>query len=198
LVVQGGVAKGLPALERLTAQGVAVALFDPRDFAGLFGVISRLGTITNREQQAAALVAAMEAKLAEVARRVAGKPRLSVFFEVRYPNLLAAGQDNLVSDIIAKAGGVNALEHPKKLVPYSLEALLQVNPEVYIIQRGPMNKSPEDIFRRPNFQELRAVKNRRVFLVEEDLFSRPGPRSAEAVARLADLLHGEIRGETAP
>lgn len=189
LVVQGGVAKGLPALERLMAEGVAVALFDPRDFTGLFSVIQRLGALTGRAEQAAKLVAGMDERLAEVARLVAGKPKPTVFFEVRYPNLLAAGRGSLVSDVIARAGGVNVLDHPQKLVPYGLEALLQKNPEVYIIQRGPMNKSPEDLFSRPNFQELRAVKNRRVLVVEEDLFSRPGPRSAEAVALLAGFLH---------
>lgn len=191
LVVQGGVAKGLPALQRLTAEGVPVALFDPRDFAGLFQVIARLGALTGREESAAALVAAMEARLAAVARHVAGKPRPTVFFEVRYPNLLAAGRGNLVSDIISRAGGVNALNHPKKLVPYSLEALLGLNPEVYLIQRGPMNKSPEDPGARPNFQELRAVKTGRVLMVEEELFSRPGPRAVEAVALLARFLHGD-------
>ncbi len=197
LVVQGGVAKGLPALERLTASGVAVALFDPRDFAGLFSVIRRLGALTGREEPAAALVAGMEDRLAEVARRVAGKPKPSVFFEVRYPNLLGAGRGSLVNDIITRAGGVNVLDHPQKLVPYGLEALLQKNPEVYLIQRGPMNKSPQDLDTRPNFQELRAVKNRRVLVVEEELFSRPGPRSAEAVALLAGFLHPESRDSEA-
>ncbi len=192
LVVQGGVAKGLPALERLRSEGVPVALFDPRDFASLFSVIMRLGLLTGREEQAAGVVAAMEAKLAKVAQRVAGRPRPTVFFEVRYPNLLGAGRASLVSDIIARAGGINALEQPRKLVPLGLEALLQINPEVYILQRGPMNKSPGDLFSRPNFQELRAVKNRRVLVVEEELFSRPGPRVVEAVELLARFLHPDL------
>lgn len=198
LVVQGGVAKGLPALARLTAEGVPVALFDPRDFAGVFATIRRLGTLTGREAAAEVLVAELEARLAKVAQAVAGKPRPTVFFEVRYPNLLGAGRGSLVHDIITRAGGENVLTHPQKLVPFSLEALLRLNPEVYLIQQGPMNKSPQDIYSRPNFQELKAVKERRVLVVDQEMFSRPGPRAVEAVELLARYLHGGAAGEGGP
>jgi iron complex transport system substrate-binding protein len=189
LVVQGGVPKGLPALKKLEAEGVPVALFAPRDFPGLFSMIQRLGVITGRTEAAAALNQEMEKRLQEVARRVAGLKAPRVFFEVRYLNLLAAGRGSMVNDIITRAGGVNIIDSPKKLAPFGLEALLQAQPDVYVIQQGPMNRSPEDIYTRPYFQELRAVKNRRVLVVEESLFSRPGPRSAEAVEQLARFLH---------
>jgi iron complex transport system substrate-binding protein len=195
LVVQGGVPKGMPALKRLEAAQVPVAMFAPHDFAGLFSTITRLGALTGREEAAAALTRSMQAKLAEVAQRVADHPKPRVFFEVRELNLLAAGQGSLVNDIITRAGGVNIVKSPQKLTLYSLEALIQANPEVYIIQKGAMNRSPEDIYARPYFQELKAVKTRRVLVVNESLFSRPGPRSAEAVEELARFLHPEAWGE---
>jgi iron complex transport system substrate-binding protein len=195
LVVQGGVAKGMPALAKLEAAQVPVAMFAPHDFAGLFSTITRLGALTGREEAAAGLTRSMEAKLAEVAKRVANRPRPRVFFEVRELNLLAAGQGSLVNDIITRAGGENIVTSPQKLTLYSLEALIQANPEVYIIQKGPMNRSPEDIYARPYFKELKAVKPRRVLLVDENLYSRPGPRSAEAVEQLARFLHPGAWGE---
>jgi iron complex transport system substrate-binding protein len=195
LVVQGGVPKGMPALKRLEAAQVPVAMFAPHDFAGLFSTITRLGVLTGREEAAAALTRSMAAKLEDVTQRVAQRPRPRVFFEVRELNLLAAGQGSLVNDIITRAGGENLVTSPQKLTLYSLEALIQANPEVYIIQKGPMNRSPEDIYARPYFQELKAVKARRVLVVDESLYSRPGPRSAEAVEQLARFLHSEAWGE---
>jgi cobalamin transport system substrate-binding protein len=195
LVVQGGVAKGMPALKRLEGAQVPVAMFAPHDFAGLFSTITRLGALTGREEASAALTRSMAAKLEDVAQRVAHRPRPRVFFEVRELNLLAAGQGSLVNDIITRAGGENLVTSPQKLTLYSLEALIQANPEVYIIQQGPMNRSPEDIYTRPYFQELKAVKARRVLVVDESLYSRPGPRSAEAVEQLARFLHPEAWGE---
>jgi iron complex transport system substrate-binding protein len=191
LVVQGGVPKGMPALRKLEAEGVPVAMFAPQDFPGLFSMIRRLGALTARSEAAASLILELEDRLAQTARRLQGLRPVRVFFEVRYHNLLAAGRGSMVNDIITRAGGVNVVESPQRLTPFGLEALLQADPEVYVIQQGPMNKSPEDIYSRPYFQELRAVKARRVLLVEEGLFSHPGPRSAAAVEQLARFLHPE-------
>ena len=191
LVVQGGVPKGLPALKRLEAEGLVVAMFAPRDFHGLFSVIKRLGILTGQSPAAAALIGSMQEKLAAVARRVAGRRPPRVFFDVRYHNLLAAGRGSLVHDIITRAGGENILTTPQKLISFSLEALIQADPEVYVIQQGPMNRSPEDIYARPHFQELQAVRQGRVLMVEESLFSRPGPRAANAVEQLSQFLHPE-------
>jgi iron complex transport system substrate-binding protein len=189
LVVQGGVAKGLPALKRLEVAHVPVAMFAPHDFTGLFSTITRLGTLSGQTEAAVALNRSMQAKLDDVAQRVAGRPKPRVFFEVRELNLLAAGQGSLVNDIITRAGGENLVTSPQKLTLYSLEALIQANPDVYIIQKGPMNRSPNNIYTRPYFQELKAVKAHRVLVVDESLYSRPGPRSAEAVEELARFLH---------
>jgi iron complex transport system substrate-binding protein len=195
LVVQGGVAKGIPALKRLEAAHVPVAMFAPHDFPSLFSTITRLGALTGRTEAAAALKRSMEAKLADVAKRVAGRPQPRVFFEVRELNLLAAGRGSMVNDIITRAGGENIVTSPSKLTLYSLEALIQANPDVYIIQKGPMNRSPDNIYTRPYFRELKAVKAHRVLVVDESLYSRPGPRSAETVAELARFLHPEAWGQ---
>jgi iron complex transport system substrate-binding protein len=195
LVVQGGVAKGMPALKRLEAASVPVAMFAPHDFTGLFSTISRLGTVSGKTEAAAMLNQSIQTKLNGVAQRVAGLAKPRVFFEVRELNLLAAGQGSLVNDIITRAGGENLVTSPQKLTLYSLEALIQANPDVYIIQKGPMNRSPDNIYTRPYFQELKAVKAHRVMVVDERLYSRPGPRSAEAVEELARFLHPEAWGK---
>ncbi|MBI4643916.1 MAG: ABC transporter substrate-binding protein [Deltaproteobacteria bacterium] len=149
LVVQGGVPKGMPALKRLEAEGVPVAMFAPRDFPGLFSVIQRLGALTGRTEAAAALNRGMEERLQEVGWRVAGLKPPRVFFEVRYHNPLAAGRGSMVNDIITRAGGQNIVESPQRLTPFGLEALIQAQPDVYVIQQGAMNRSPEDIYVRP-------------------------------------------------
>jgi iron complex transport system substrate-binding protein len=118
--------------------------------------------------------------------------RPSVFFEVRYPNLLGAGQQSIVNDVILKAGGINCLPNSKKLVRINIETLVGYNPEVYVVQRGPMNRNPADPKSRPNFRVIKAVDEGRVLFVDEHIFSRPGPRSVEAVERLASFLHPNL------
>ncbi len=189
LVLQGGVKKGQVGIPRLEQQGIPVAVFAPTDFSGLFAAISRLGKLTGREEKAQALIRDMEARLEAVSRQVARRPAPGVFYEVRYHNLLAAGHGSIVHDIITRAGGRNIVGSPQKLVAFSFETLIQTDPEVYVIQKGPMNRSPQEVQTRSHYELLKAVRGNRVLVVEESLFSRPGPRSVEAVEQLARFLH---------
>jgi iron complex transport system substrate-binding protein len=178
----------LAALERY---GVPVAHFNAASFAELFSVIRRLGVLTGAEPRAAELVENMRERLARVEKRLDGTKRPDVFFEVRYPNLLGAGRCSMVDDVIRRAGGANCLEAEDKLVRLSEEELLRLDPDAYLLQRGPMNPNPVPPAERPHFRTLAAVEKGRVMLVDEQLFSRPGPRSVEAVEALAGFLHPE-------
>jgi len=181
---------GHEVIRQIQQKGLTVAVFQPRNFSELFSVIDRLGILTGEEENAQALVNGQISRLGQIDLRMAkSKDRPKVFFEVRYPNLLAAGQGSIVNDVILKAGGVNCLPNEKKLVRINIETLIDYDPDVYVVQKGPMNRNPGSPESRPNFQVLRAVQQGRVFFVDEYVFSRPGPRSVEAVEELAAYLH---------
>ena len=188
-----GMKHGHEVIRQIQQKGLTVAVFQPRSFAELFSVIDRLGILTGEEPKAQALVNGQNSRLQQIDLRLAqNKDRPKVFFEVRYPNLLGAGQGSIVNDVILKAGGVNCLPNEKKLVRINIETLIDYDPDVYVVQKGPMNRNPGSPESRPNFQVLKAVQQGRVFFVDEYVFSRPGPRSVEAVEKLAAYLHPEI------
>ena len=173
-----------------------MAVFHPTSFDKLFEVIRRLGVLTGSPEAAQALTRQMQANLAAAAAKLqgaAGRPK--VFFEIRYPNLLGPGR-SLVDDIINRAGGVNVVQSPKKIVRMNLEEVIVADPDVYLVQKGPMNPDPEAPAGRPHFAILRAVKTGRVLEVEEQMYSRPSPRAAAVVVELARFLHpGLFAGE---
>jgi iron complex transport system substrate-binding protein len=193
LIIQSaGRREALTVVHQLQKRGFRIPIFNPSGFQDLFSVITRLGILTGEPDRAAELVSSLMAGLSAVEENLEGlghRPR--VFFEVRYPNLLAAGRGSIVNEIIARAGGVNCVSNPKKLVRIGTEALIESNPEVYVIQRGPMNKDPSPPDRRPHFQVLGAVREGRTLVVDEQMYSRPGPRSVKAVQELAAFLHPE-------
>jgi iron complex transport system substrate-binding protein len=193
LIIQAAGRKhGHEVIRQLQQKGLTVASFQPATFEELFSVVRRLGTLTGKEQAAGALVKNLEARLQRLSRRLLNSEgRPTVFFEVRYPNLLGAGRQSIVNDVILKAGGTNCLPNQKKLVRINIETLVGYDPDVYVVQMGPMNRNPGDPKDRSNFQVLKAVRGGRVMFVDEHLFSRPGPRSVEAVEILAAFLHPE-------
>lgn len=178
------------AVTALKGLGVTTAFFKATCFEELFSIVERLGRLTGAEEKARSLVTDMKDRLLAVKNKVEGRAaHPAVFFEVRYPNLLAAGNQSIVTDIIRAAGGENCVRLEKKLVRIGEEELLRLNPEVYLIQKGPMNPSPMPMTERTHFQTIQAVRTGRVFVVDEQVFSRPGPRNIKAVETLAGLLY---------
>lgn len=172
--------------ERLQSMGFAVVRFRVQSFEDLFACILRLGILTGSREKAETLVAQYETRLQAVrslARQCAARP--SIFFEVRYPNLLGAGGHSILADIIHTAGGENSLGgYEDKFVRLNEEMLFSLNPDMYLVQEGAMNRNPLHPKERRHFLSLGAVRSGSVLLVPEDLFSRPGPSSIAATELL--------------
>ena len=190
LVIQlAGRNEALLQTEALRALGLNVLVFEMNSFEQMFGVLQKLGQLTGREAEAARLTGAWQARLAALEARYKDQKPIRVFYEVRYPNLLAAGRGGIVDHIISGAGGQNVVTDEKKLVRFNEEALLAADPDVYVIQSGPMNPDPQPLDQRLHYRDLRAVREGRVLTVDEELFARPGPRSVDAAEELGRFLH---------
>lgn len=185
-------------VEALRKHGLKVAVFHASTFAELFSVIRRVGLLTGSEGQAEAMVRSLEARLATLDTKLAAsadnrRSRPRVFFEVRSPNMLAAGQAGLVDEIIRRAGGVNCVEDKAKFSRLSEEEVIRLAPEAYLIQRGPMNPAPLPLTSRPRLRAIPAAMGGKAWFVDEQKYSRPGPRNVDAAEELAGLLHPEIK-----
>ena len=203
--------EAMAEMDSLARAGIPVAVFAPRNFSDIFSVMLRLGILTGSEATAELRVAGLKERLRTVRERLgvdgrgqtgcemerqrptecAAKKPLRVFFEVRAEPLTAAGQGSVTQDILSSAGAQNVVESERALLLYGFESLLFADPDVYIVQTGPMNKNPADPQKRPHFDQLRAVREGRVLFVDEFLYSRPGPRCVDAVEQLAAKLYPE-------
>lgn len=190
LVLQlAGRNEALLQTEALRGLGLNVLIFEMNSFEQMFGVMAKLGQLTGREAEASRLIGVWQKRLADLEARYANQEPVNVFYEVRYPNLLAAGRGGIVEDIMSHAGGRNVVTDEKKLVRFNEEALLAADPDAYIVQRGPMNPDPQPLDQRLHYKNLRAVRDGRVLTVDEDFFARPGPRSVDAAEALGRFLH---------
>ena len=170
--------------------GVPTARFRITNYEELFSCIRRLGVLTGREAEAEGLIRQYTARLDAVRQKAAALPNTpTVFFEVRYPNLLGAGGDNMATAIIAAAGGRNVFaENPGKILRLNEETLISADPDIYLRQIGPMNKNPSAPAERSGYAALRAVRQGAVYDVPEELFSRPGPGSVTAAEILVEIF----------
>ena len=120
-------------------------------------------------------------------------PAASTFLEIYSEPLMTAGEGTFIDDMITIAGGENIGAAAGSGFPnFSTEVLVKVDPAVYIADSGSMSE-PGDISERPGFAELTAVKQGRVYVIDDNLIARPGPRLADGLRRLLEYIHPEAQ-----
>jgi iron complex transport system substrate-binding protein len=55
-----------------------------------------------------------------------------------------------------------------------------------------MGANPLDVSKRPGWNTLKAVKNQKVFMINDDIVFRAGPRLVLALEIIARYLHPEL------
>ncbi len=110
---------------------------------------------------------------------------------------MAAG--NWMPELVEMAGGVNLFGSAGKHSPWmTWEQLQQKDPEVIVVLPCgfDIRRSREEmpaLTERPAWANLRAVRGRRVCLTDgNQFFNRPGPRLAESLEILAEVLHPAV------
>ena len=165
-------------------------------FSGIRALASRCGV----PERGAKLEAEIRARLDAVRQRTSALPRRSLVFIVgrtpgRLDGLIAVGKGSYLNELIAIAGGVNALAG--SALPYlkvSLESVMGLNPDV-LVDMGDMAETVG--VTETHKQEVvalwrqRASLTARVYAVASDIFVVPGPRVAEAAEAFAQMLHPE-------
>src|SRR3546814_16479711 len=92
----------------LIREGVAVHAFNQRDLAGILGMVRTLGALVGAAEKAEDLAGSLQARLDQVVRRSAGRPRPRVYFE-EWADPLIAGI-GWVSELSEIAGGADVFD----------------------------------------------------------------------------------------
>ncbi|HSW10759.1 MAG TPA: cobalamin-binding protein [Bacillota bacterium] len=194
LVLAAGTADS-EVVVRLEALGVPVLVVNAPTVADVVEQVVLVGAATGAAQRAAELAGAMRDRIEEIEARVApaAADRPTVFWALD-DQLWTVGPGSFVHDLIELAGGRNLAEGlGAPYAQYSLEALLQADPDVIIVATlAPGAVAGLDAL--PGWSDLTAVKAGRVHPVDGDLVSRPGPRIVDGLELVARLLYpGQFR-----
>ena len=178
--------------------GFKVVGLDARTLEGVIDNISRVGELTGSREEAEELTAELRGRKEDVISRVEGlseEESPKVFYEVWRDPLTTAGPGTFINNIIKTAGGVNIAEDAEQQWPqYSLEVLFDKNPEVYLTTSHSWEEevTKESVKERDNFQQIKAVEEGRIYVLNPDIINRPGPRAIDALEQIAKALHPEL------
>ncbi|WP_322508931.1 cobalamin-binding protein [Anaerolinea sp.] len=178
-----------------------VVVPNPTTLEDMYANIELVGKITGHENEAQELVASLkdrQQKILAVVAKASSKPK--VFYELDASQDPAkpwtSGPGTFIDQLITLAGGVNVgASLQGEWAQISLEELLVQNPDVILLGDANWGVTPESVAQRTGWEKLDAVKNGKVFPINDDLISRPGPRQIDGLAELVRLLHPELASQ---
>jgi iron complex transport system substrate-binding protein len=177
-----------PATSTMERVGLTVWAGSARTLDDVYRIARMCGDLTGRKEEAAALIRRIHDEMDHETQRAANLPRVRVYYELD-ATPYAVGPDSFVGALLARAGGDN-------VVPRGIGEWPKVSPEVMA------NADPEVVLgvdldalaRRPGWDRTAAVRSRRVFSLTPEqraVVVHSGPRIADGVRVLAELLHRE-------
>lgn len=180
--------------DELLKYGIAIFAYAPNTFAEIARDMAALGRLTGNLEQARSAGAEMLTKIAAVQTKVASiaaDKRISVFWETYDEPLMTCGASTFQHAMIETAGGVDIFSDlPGAWPTISQEEVIKRMPQVIAGADDHGDKmTVEQVSRRPGWNLIPAVKNSRIFLLPSALVSRPTPRLAQGVERMAAYLY---------
>lgn len=176
-----------------------VVSLSPDSLPALRADMRRVAAALGCPERGEALVESFDERLARAGARAAGKPKTSVVVIEWMEPLMASGNWN--PTLVKHAGGVGLIgEEGKHSGVMRWEQLAAADPDVLVVAPCgfDLERTRADLgalTKHPAFAGLRAVKSGRAYLADGNAyFNRPGPRAADAVEGLVEMLHPGVPG----
>ncbi len=181
--------------DQLHSSATIVAL-EPNFLADVYGDIRRVADAVGIPERGTSLVAEMQTRMYAIVDQTIDLPRPRVATLEWIEPLMSAG--NWIPELVEMAGGINlfgqAGVHSPWLQWHELQAadpdMLVILPCGYDIEKA--REELAVLQSKPVWNALRAVRNNRVYVTDgNQYFNRPGPRLAESLEILAEIMHPE-------
>ncbi|MEM2189911.1 MAG: cobalamin-binding protein [Archaeoglobaceae archaeon] len=181
---------GLATIEVLRKYTKVIA-FDPKDIRGIERSILAIGVATGNYENAEKIVSEMEKRISEIKAREKSYKRVAHI--VWNDPIWVSGKETFIDEAITIAGGINVFNFSGWRI-VSVEDLIRANPEVIIVSSGSGMSGGRDVVYEwvisdKRLKNVEAVKNGKVFVIDADIISRPGPRIVDALEQIYQLLN---------
>jgi cobalamin transport system substrate-binding protein len=177
--------------QQLDEQKIAVYVTNPQSLDQVFHSIETLGQLFGTTELAKRLADDLRYRALMIENPTIPLKPIRVFYQVSDEPLYTIGREAYLTDLIKRAGGISVTaDVPTAFPRFSDEAALASKPEAIILPTGgSMGNSNSNVA--PALKNSPAVRDNRVYKINDDLLSRPGPRLVDGLEQLARALHPE-------
>ncbi|MCR2821338.1 ABC transporter substrate-binding protein [Lederbergia panacisoli] len=185
-------------LKQLKDGGITVLVVnDAQSFDAVYASIEMIGKATGKTAEAEQLIQDMKSKLDEIKKKAESiSDQKTVFVEVSpAPEIYTTGKNTFMNEMLEAINAKNAAGEQEGWVQINEEAVVEMNPDTIITTVGFVENATEEIKGRAAWKDITAIKENQVYLVNEDLVSRSGPRIVEGVEELAKAIYPDVFGK---
>ena len=185
-------------LTQLSDAGITILLLpDPTSVEEATELIRSVGLALGREDAAVDVVSQLETDLAAAESLVAGAadaPRVLFYFRPPGAPSMIAGAGTAAGAMIELAGGENVYPGFEGYFPMTPEGIAEIAPDVILTTDQTLREvgGLEALLAEPGVAETPAAANGRVVSMEDLYLLGFGPRTGQAVADLARLIHPDL------
>ncbi|ECC0871737.1 ABC transporter substrate-binding protein [Listeria monocytogenes] len=157
---------------------------DATDLKAAEKSIITVGKLTGKEKEAKKVTDSMEEQKVAIEKKAKElKTSPKVWIEIS-PDLYTAGKGTFMNEMLELAGGTNVVTE-SGFIPYNEEKVVELQPDI-ILSVYPDAKAT--IQKRAAWKDIPAVKNDKIYEMDANKLSRPGPRLLEGAADIQAVL----------
>lgn len=191
-------------VKKLKEAGIEVISLQPTSITEMLEYWKTLGILSGHERQAEEMVAQFLKEVEEIDDTVAQIPenaRPKVYFAAIHAKMKTFTETSIGIFILETAGGINIAHDASQvrttnIADFGKEKLLSRGDDIdiFLCQQGRMNPVTKNvIIEEPGFRAIRAVREDNVYLIEEQLVSRPTMRILKGIEKVHTIFFAEKR-----
>lgn len=167
----------------------------PKTYQEITKQIVFLGQFTNHESQGQKVLDQMDKtyqKIVEKAKQIPNDKIKKVYVEISgEPSLFSVGNNTFLNDFLKIIKADNIFGKQNGWFQPNVENIVKANPDVIITTESFNPQAVSNILKRKAFSSIKAVKNKNVYVINQDLSSRASQDSIKALEQLAKMIYPE-------
>lgn len=176
-------------IDRLRAWSIPVWVAYPRTVAEGLGFIGELGALTGAARRARTLLRELGPLHERVRTASARRTPVAVFYPIWRGPYMTINRETYIHDMLRVCGGRNIFaDRPERYPTVTLDEVAALRPEVILLPDEPFRFRRAHVADFDAHPEVPAVRDGRIHLVDGKRFSWHGPRIAEALRTVPELM----------
>ena len=157
---------------------------------GICNDIITIAEVLGVKERGEALVASMKEEIARIAAAAEAPEKKTVYFEISGPPFMYSfGRGNYLNEMIEIAGGRNIFDDQNNWFSPSAEEIITRNPDIIFTMNYSWEDTVAEIKSRMAFETITAIKENRVYAIDENSASRPSQNIMLALRQMAQGIN---------